>query len=125
MQTLEIFVPIVTPHDFYVSNVTLTKAGIKKLEDHHNDFYVKDWNYSLESAIDDVESEALSMESDPVFFVPAKRSVTRNDEVFRFVRDVDFTVEMKSFQAYRLERLAEELNKLHEIFEQELDRLGA
>jgi hypothetical protein len=125
MQKLDLFVPIVTPHDFYVSNVTMTKAGIKKLSDYLDSFYVKDWNYNLESAIDDVESEAVSMESEPVFFVSARRSITGNDEVFRFVRDIDFTVEMRSFQAFHLEQIADELNKLHEVFEAELDRIGA
>lgn len=122
MQKLE-FIPIIAPEGFFVSDVKLTKAGIQKLDSFMSDFY--DWlQYPIKDAVFDVECDALNMESEPMFVITANRSITDQTESLRFVRDIDFTVEMTSFQADELARLARNLNDLHNTMQEEMNRLG-
>ncbi len=121
MQKLE-FIPIIAPEDFFVSDVTLTKAGIVKLDAFITEFY--EGQYLVKDAAFDVQCDAINMASEPMFVITENRSITGQTESLRFVRDVDFTVEMTSFQADELARLAADLNSLHNTMQEEMNRLG-
>lgn len=121
MQTLD-FTPITAPEGFFVSDVKLTKAGIAKLEAFIDEFY--EGQYAIKDAVFDVQCDALNTESEPIFIVRVERSLTDQTEVLRFVRDRDFTVEMTSFEADKLARLARNLNDLHDTMQAEMSRLG-
>lgn len=133
MQKLE-STPIIAPEDYFVYEIKLTAAGRAKFEESFNYWYrggyVNDtvqgsndestWEYASVSAdgfIYDLECDAISMEMAPACRI--------GDEEIFFVENVDYIVEMKSFESANLERLARELNELHSIMEQELNRLGA
>lgn len=132
MQTLE-STRITALEGYFVSNVKLTAAGRAKFEQSfiywYRGGYVNDviqynddestWEYpgvSVDAFIQDIECDATSMEMAPACMI--------GDEEIFFVRDVDFIVEMQSFESYRLAKLAKELNDLHEVMEEELNRLG-
>ncbi len=121
MQKLE-FIPIIAPEGFFVSDVTLTKAGIVKLDAFITEFY--EGQYLVKDAAFDVQCDAINMESEPMFVITDNRSITGQTETLCFVRDVDFTVEMTSFQADELARLASDLNALHCTMQEEMNRLG-
>lgn len=121
MQTLD-FTQITAPEGFFVSDIKLTKAGITKLEAFIDEFY--EGQYAIKDAAFDVQCDAINTESEPMFIVRAERSLTDQTEVLRFVRDRDFTVEMTSFEADKLARLARNLNELHDTMQAEMSRLG-
>ena len=121
MQKLE-STPITAPEGFFVSDVALTKSGIAKLDAFINELY--EGQYLIKDAAFDVKCDAINMESEPMFVITANRSITGQTESLRFVRDVDFTVEMTSFQANELARLASDLNALHNTMQEEMNRLG-
>jgi hypothetical protein len=125
MQTLD-FTQITAPEGFFVSDVKLTKAGIAKLEAFIDEFYDFDnWGqYAVADAAFDVQCDAINTESEPMFMIRAERSLTEKTEVLRFVRDRDYTVEMTSFEADKLAKLARNLNDLHNTMQEEMSRLG-
>jgi len=125
MQKLE-FTPITAPEGFFVSNVTLTKAGIAKLDAFMYDFYDYDnWGqYAVSDAVFDTQCDAINMESEPMFVIRSERSTSYQTEVLRFIRVRDYTVEMTSFEADKLARLAADLNSLHNTMQEEMNRLG-
>jgi hypothetical protein len=131
MQTLET-TQIIAPEGYFVSNVKLTAAGRAKFEESfeywYRGGYVNDtvergdestWEYADVSAdvfIQDIECDSTAMEMAPACRIG-------NEEIF-FVRDVDYVVEMQSFEADRLARLARNLNDLHDTMQEEMSRLG-
>ena len=92
----------------------------------NKEFYDFDnWGqYAVADAAFDVQCDAINTESEPMFMIRAERSLTEKTEVLRFVRDRDYTVEMTSFEADKLARLARNLNELHETMQEEMTRLG-
>ena len=119
MQTLE-STPIIAPEGYFVYDIRLTEAGRAKVEqawEHWNNTTWEFIGHKWENCVYDIECDAISMECEPACKI--------GNEVINFVRDIDFVVEMRSFEAANLERLAKELNELHSILEQELNRLGA
>ena len=132
MQTLET-TPIVTPEGYFISNVKLTAAGRAKFEQAftywYRGGYVNDviernsdestWEYahvSLADWISEIEGDATIMEMAPACRI--------GNEEIHFLRDVDYIVEMRSFEADKLAMLAEQLNALHDTMQAEMDRLG-
>jgi hypothetical protein len=131
MQTLET-TQIIAPEGYFVSNVKLTAAGRAKFEESfeywYRGGYVNDttergdestWEYANVSAdefIYDIECDATAMEMAPACRI--------GNEEIHFVRDVDYVVEMQSFEADSLARLARNLNDLHDTMQAEMTRLG-
>lgn len=126
MQTLEIHPiqsvegkPIVCPEGYFVYDIRLTAAGRAKVEREWT--WVRDtsWQFigrSWEGCVDDIECDAISMECEP--------ACRFKDEVIYFVRDVDFLVEMRSFEADRMARIASILEDTHQVMQAEIKRLG-
>lgn len=133
MQTLEAK-QIVAPEGYYVYNIKLTTAGRAKFEqswlywyrggyvEDRLDWYNEDestWEYSevrLNDWIMEIEGEATSMGCEPACKI--------GDEIINFSRDVDFVVEMRSYEADILSRLARDLDELHQTMQAEMERLG-
>lgn len=142
MQTLETR-EIVEPQGYYLKGVYLTKAGRAKAESlydyayhggwasdqlgkypscaDHNDtfeesYYIKAPG-TLEELISDIESQATQGLEHPVLKMEGY-----SDDL---IEGVDYVIEFVSIEAFDLELLATRLNELHEIMEQELNRLGA
>jgi len=138
MQTLE-STPIVIPEGYLIKSVRLTKAGIAKVEEHFNYFYRGGWaveelradeedfffgdNYylyatvRLEDWVAEIEEAAAALEMAPACQFDDAKPIY-------FVEGVDYTVQMMSLEAYDLECLADDLNKLHEVMQEEMTRLG-
>ena len=132
MQTLDTNAVIV-PEGYFLSAVTLTKAGREKVEDVFHYPYrggwakeqgISDWNSdlyfenvgSVEDWFDDIESDALAGEMHPVCKI-------QNDFV-KLVQGIDYFFEFKSWQVWELEQIAKGLNELHEVMQEEMNRLG-
>lgn len=125
MQKLE-FIPITAPEGFFVSDVKLTKSAIEKIDLFIYELYDSDnWGlYQAKDAAFDVQFDAANMASEPMFIIRANQSLTEQTEVLRFVRDVDYKVEMMSYEALDIELLARNLNELHNTMQEEMNRLG-
>jgi hypothetical protein len=124
MQTLE-STPIVIPEGYLIKSVRLTKAGIAKVEElraNENDFFFGDNYYlyatvRLEDWVAEIEEAAATLEMAPACQFDDAKPIY-------FVEGVDYTVQMMSLEAYDLECLADDLNKLHEVMQEEMTRLG-
>lgn len=126
MQTL-VTRPVIAPEGYFLSNCKLTKAGKQKLENFINEWRDTDcfpMSCDIGAIIDDVEYECCTSETHPVYVVSAEKSVTGDDCVLLFVEGVDYVLEYQSFESHRLERLAYELNELHNTMQDEMARLG-
>lgn len=137
MQTLETRA-IVEPEGWYLTGVALTKSGLQKVQDafewhyrggwaiaedrnaiHDPFFGDKYFEYSSGEWKDwalDIESEALGGLHHPI--------AKFNDEIVEFVEGVDYVLSFQNFESDRLERLAYELNALHDTMQEEMNRLG-
>mgnify|MGYP006290794167 CR=1 FL=1 len=133
MQTLE-SKQIVAPEGYFVYDIKLTAAGRAKFEQSwlywYRGGYVADrldwcnddestWDYpyvTLAQWIDDIECEALSMECEPACKI--------GDEIINFVRDIDFVIEMRCFEADKMAQIAAILEDTHQTMETEIKRLG-
>ena len=136
MQTLETNAVIV-PEGYFLSAVTLTAAGRQKVTDafeYHcrggwvleqnpaaiNDFFFADkYNSGCGTAadwIDDIESDAYTSESHPVCKIEG--------QIVELVQGIDYFFEFKSWQVWELERIAKGLNDVHEVMQEEMQRLG-
>lgn len=137
MQTLETR-EIVEPAGWMLTNVKLTARGRKKVADafewHYeggakidynpkiqfdpdfSDKYVTRGVGSVENWIDDIESDALCGLEHP--------TCEMNGEVLEFIEGVDYVLEWQSEEAFDLERIANALNEVHEVMQQEMTRLG-
>lgn len=134
---------IIEPQGYYLKDVYLTKAGRAKAEALYEYAYRGGWasdklgEYSnpydpndtfeekyyfktpatLEQLILDIESEATGGMEHPVLEM---EGYTEN-----LIEGIDYVIEFISIEAFNLSLLADRLNELHEIMEQELNRLGA
>lgn len=128
---------IIEPQGYFLKDVRLTAAGRQKVKNafdwhfcggwavdaghsrqepyFYDEFHVtgmgtaQDWIFDIEAdAIGGLQHPLLSIEGETV----------------EFIENIDFVIEMQSEEAFELEKIAKELNKLHEVFEQELNRLG-
>lgn len=133
MQTLETNAVIV-PEGYFLSAVTLTKVGQEKIEDVFNYHYrggwakeqgIRDWDSdrfyersvgSVEDWFDDIESDALAGEMHPVCKI--------ENDIVKLVQGIDYFFEFKSWQVWELEQIAKGLNELHEVMQEEMNRLG-
>lgn len=127
---------IIEPEGWYVKDVRLTKSGRQKVEEFYvwhfcggwavdagyrredpdfDDFYVSGMG-TVQDWINDIESEAVAGCAHP--------DLSYNNEKEELIEGVDYVIEMQSEQALELEILAQRLNELHQVFEQELNRLG-
>lgn len=128
---------IIESNGYFLKNVRLTESGKKKVSDAftwhfrggwaidagHNiampffndTFYVRNIG-SVEDWIFDIEADAINGMHHP--------ECNMNGEDLIFEENVDYVIEMQSEEALDLEIIANNLNKLHEVFEQELNRLG-
>lgn len=121
MQTLER--AIIEPEGWYFINTTLTAAGRKKVSDFYDAVFedekpknVFGKTYSVEDFIEDIETTSHDQCLHPV---------CERDGVYQeLIEGVDYVLEFKSDQAYQLEKLAHELNELHNVMESEMQRLG-
>lgn len=124
---------VIAPENYFLSAVTLTMSGREKIEDVFNYHYrggwakeqgISDWNSdlyfenvgSVEDWFDDIESDALAGEMHPVCKI-------QNDFV-KLVQGIDYFFEFKSWQVWELEQIAKGLNELHEVMQEEMNRLG-
>jgi hypothetical protein len=118
IQTLE-STPIVCPEGWFVYNIIFTEAGRAKVQREWEYLEATSWQFigrSWEGCVDDIECDAISMEMEPACRFG-------KDEI-RFIRDVDFVVEMRSFEADRMARIAAIVEETHKTMEKEMDRLG-
>lgn len=124
MQTLEER-EIIDPVGYWLYDCKLTEKGKKKVESLFDQWYAEGWDYTSDDAMKDIEDRACDSHCHPLFLIEAKFSADGLAHVFYFVENEDYVLEFKSEEAYRLDILANELNMLHRIMEQELNRLGA
>jgi hypothetical protein len=134
---------IIEPQGYYLKDVYLTKAGRAKAESLYNYAYCGGWasdhlgkypsefdpndtfeeTYyvkapgTLESLISDIESQATQGFEHPILEMEGY-----SDDL---IEGVDYVIEFISIEEFDLQLLAKRLNELHEIMEQELNRLGA
>lgn len=122
MQTLDPR-PVIEPAGWYFINTMLTAAGRKKVSDFY-DCVVADQEsknvfgktYSVKDFIEDIEVTSGDNCLHPV--------CERDGFYEALIEGVDYVLEFKSEEAYRLEKLANDLNELHNVMQSEMQRLG-
>lgn len=118
IKTLE-STPIVCPEGWFVYDIRLTEAGRAKVQREWEYLEATSWQFigrSWEGCVDDIECDALSMEMEP--------ACRFGNEIVNFIRDVDFVVEMRSFEADRMARIASIIEDTHKTMQSEMNRLG-
>jgi hypothetical protein len=118
IQTLE-STPIVCPEGWFVYNIIFTEAGRAKVQREWEYLNSTSWQFigrSWEGCVNDIECDALSMEMEP--------ACRFGNEIVNFIRDVDFVVEMRSFEADRMARIASIIEDTHKTMQSEMNRLG-
>lgn len=118
IQTLE-STTIVCPEGWFVYDIRLTEAGRAKVQREWDYLSATAWQFignSWEGCVDDIECDAISMECEP--------ACRFGNEIVNFIRDVDFVVEMRSFEADRMARIASIIEDTHKTMEKEMNRLG-
>ena len=114
MQTLER--AIIEPEGWYFIETKLTAAGKKKILDLFCYVFDNQAPYSIDSAIDDIESESTNGLMHPV--------LKFRDYYEELIEGVDYVLEFQSKEAFELALLAKQLNDMHETMQQEMERLG-
>ena len=123
MQTLETR-PVIAPEGYFVCDCKLTKAGRQKFEDWFYDYKDPNWSASCDNVIDDMMIDAVNTESHPFYVLGKLFSYDEGTYRIDLIENVDYVFEYQSFESHRLERLAYELNELHNTMQQEMERLG-
>lgn len=123
MQTL-VTRPVVVPEGYFVIDCKLTKAGRQKFEDWFYDYKDANWSVNCSNVIDDMLIDAVNMESHPVYVLAELFSHDGGIYQVDLVEGVDYVFDYQSFDSLRLERLAYELNELHNTVQEEMARLG-
>jgi hypothetical protein len=120
MQKLE----ITWTDDYFLSNVKFTKAGLAKFEDWFLNHKAEYWNVDFDEIVKDCAGDAVGGECEPFCVLDNPYSYDNKPHRIDFVKDVDYVLEFESFESYRLKRLAYELNRLHNVMQSEMQRLG-
>lgn len=110
--------------DYFIYDCKLTDAGREKFEDWFFDYKNENWDVSFDDVVNDMMADAVNSESSPFYVLDKMFSYDCGTHRINLIENIDYVFEYKSFESHRLEQLARELNKLHNIMQQEMQRLG-
>jgi hypothetical protein len=116
MQTLE--------QDYFIYDCKFIDAGREKFEDWFFDYKNENWDVSFDDVVNDMMADAVNSESNPFYVLDKMFSYDCGTHRIDLIENIDYVFEYKSFESHRLEQLARELNELHNIMQQEMQRLG-
>jgi hypothetical protein len=111
------------PEGYFLHDIKLTPAGIRRFEDWFYDHIHDEAKYFFRHALQDVVGECSNNCWEPFLVLPKEFSWCNEEFVFYFKPD-EYEPIFVSIEAYRLEKIAKILDETHEIFQKELTRLG-
>lgn len=115
---------IFVPEGYIFLDVWPTPAGEEKIENcYYDSMKEAEWedvdfleNRSVQDVILDMFSEASATETHPVCKIDGM--------TVELIEGVDYTIDIRSEEAFELSLIAERLEDLHKVMQEEMDRLG-